>query len=231
MNIRKEHDYSALYAGIDQAIRADLSQMELYCELGRLICGRSEKGAAVAAAVYLAEKCPNKAGFSARNMRRMRDFYRMYENAPKLLAQAMHLNWTQNVVILEADLTLKERAWYIQEVEQFGWSKLTLQKKIAEAAHLAETLDSASGMCYNNRKTIHQGRSPRSGLQLCYTEPDGAAEAAFVKNDTGREFPFRLEHRRASGRFLKFVPSIRWKHSGQEPPNGYYGAEDLCIWL
>lgn len=91
MNIRKEHDYSALYAGIDQVIRANFSQMKLYCELGKLICARPEKGAAVAAAVYLAEKHPDKAGFSARNVRRMRDFYRMYENTPELLAQAMRL--------------------------------------------------------------------------------------------------------------------------------------------
>lgn len=205
--------------------------MELYCELGRLICGRLEKGAAVAAAAYLAEKYPDKAGFSARNVRRMRDFYRMYENVPELLAQAMHLGWTQNVVILEADLTLEECAWYLQAAEQFGWSKLTLQKKIAEAAHLEKALDPALEICYNGRKTIHQGRSPHSGLQLCYTEPDEAAEAAFVKNDTGMVFPFRLEHKCVPGSFLKFVPSIRWKHSGREPPAGHYGAEDLCIGL
>ena len=89
MNIRKEYDYSALFAGIDQAIRAGLSQMELYCELGRLICSRPEKGAAVAAAAYLAEKYPDQAGFSARNVRRMRDFYRMYKNDSELMTQAM----------------------------------------------------------------------------------------------------------------------------------------------
>ena len=43
MNIRKEYDYSTLLAGIDQVIRAELSQMELYCELGRLICSRPER--------------------------------------------------------------------------------------------------------------------------------------------------------------------------------------------
>ena len=62
MNIRKEHDYSALFAGIDQALRAELSQMKLYCELGKLICARPEKGAAVAASVYLAEKYPDQLG-------------------------------------------------------------------------------------------------------------------------------------------------------------------------
>lgn len=140
MNIRKEHDYSALYAGIDQAIDANLSQMKLYCELGRLICARPEKGTAVTAAAYFVRQYPEMSGFSPRNVRRMRDFYRTHENAPELLEQAMHIGWTQNVVILEADLTLEERAWYLQAAEQSGWSKLTLQKKIAEAAHLVKSL-------------------------------------------------------------------------------------------
>ena len=139
MNIRKEYDYCALYAGIDQATCVEYSQMELYCELGRLICARSEKGAAVAAATYLTEKYPNQEGFSARNVRRMRDFYKMYADVPELLDQAMLLGWTQNVVILEADLTLEERTWYLRAAGQFGWSKLTLQKKIAEAAHLVKS--------------------------------------------------------------------------------------------
>lgn len=162
MNIRKEHDYSALFAGINQAIRADFSQMELYYELGRLICARPEKGAAVAAAAYLAEKYPDQTGFSARNVRRMRDFYRMYENAPELLEQAMRLGWTQNVVILEADLTLEERAWYLQATEQFGWSKLTLQKKIEEGTHLGAMvdIDKEEPVCYTNGEAENQPATP-----------------------------------------------------------------------
>lgn len=35
------------------AMTADMSQMQLYCELGRLIYQCTEKGAAVAAAKYL----------------------------------------------------------------------------------------------------------------------------------------------------------------------------------
>lgn len=178
MNIRKEHDYSALFAGIDQSIRAELSQMELYCTLGQLICARLEKGAAVAAAAYLAEKYPDQAGFSARNVRRMRDFYRMYENAPELLAQAMHLGWTQNMVILEADLTLDERSWYIRAAVEQGWSKLTLQKKIAEAAHLTDFFvpvaevrcveqDEAAALILKNHKCRQNGNQyAKNGVKI-----------------------------------------------------------------
>ena len=57
MNIRKPVDYSAMYTGLDQALERTLPQMELYLEIGKLVSARTEKGAAVAAAEYLAVKC------------------------------------------------------------------------------------------------------------------------------------------------------------------------------
>ena len=94
MNIRKEIDYSAMFAALDLAISMNLPQMELYCEIGKAICARTEKGAAVAAASYLNEQYPDMAGFSPRNVRRMRDFYRLYGDMPELLANVLRLNWT-----------------------------------------------------------------------------------------------------------------------------------------
>lgn len=46
-------------------------------------------GAAVAAAEYLHNAYPDVSGFSPRNLRRMRDFYRAYEDAPEVMAEAM----------------------------------------------------------------------------------------------------------------------------------------------
>lgn len=65
----------------------------------------------------------------------MRDFYRTYENHPALLSRAMQLGWIQNVVIMEADLTMDLREWYIKAVQQFGWSKTELIANIAANAH------------------------------------------------------------------------------------------------
>ena len=81
----------------------------------------------------------------------MREFYRAYENAPEVLAQAMTIGWTQNIVILEVKLTLQERAWYIQATRKFGWSKLELQRKIAAGAHLEMALDFADDICYTEK--------------------------------------------------------------------------------
>lgn len=47
MNIRKNIDYSGLYDEIDRILAVGFSQMELYLELGRLVSGKPEKGAAV----------------------------------------------------------------------------------------------------------------------------------------------------------------------------------------
>ena len=152
MNVRKPIDYSAMFSALDTLMAADLPQMELYCEIGRLVSDRPEKGTAVAAAEYLCGMCPDVSGFSPRNLRRMRAFYRTYESSLEVLTQTMTIGWTQNVVILEAELTLQERAWYIRAVQQFGWSKLELQRKITSGAHLEISLDFTDGMCYTGEK-------------------------------------------------------------------------------
>ena len=101
MNTRKPTDYSAMYGTLDQLMGAELPQMELYFEIGRAVCAHPEKGAAVMAAEYLQENYPESKGFSPRNLRRMREFYRAYADNPELLALALKLGWTQNAAILK----------------------------------------------------------------------------------------------------------------------------------
>lgn len=150
MNIRKIVDYSAMYAGLDQMLERKLSQMELYFEIGKLVSSRKEKGAAVAAAEYLAAKCQNSSGFSPRNLRRMRDFFRTYESATDILREAFLIGWTQNVVILEADLTMEQRQWYIRATSKCNWSKMELLRQINDFAHEKMDLDVASAVCYTD---------------------------------------------------------------------------------
>ena len=76
MNVRKTVDYDAMFAALDMLMAATLPQMKLYTEIGQLVSGRPEKGAAVAAAEYLSGAYPDASGFSPRNLRRMREFYR-----------------------------------------------------------------------------------------------------------------------------------------------------------
>lgn len=43
MNIRKPTDYTAMFAALDKLMAAQLPQMELYCEIGRVVSGRGRK--------------------------------------------------------------------------------------------------------------------------------------------------------------------------------------------
>ena len=149
MNIRKAVDYSTMFAELESAMEADLPQMELYCEIGKAVCTRSEKGAAVAAAEFLKEQYPDMTGFSPRNVRRMRDFWQLYSDMPELLGEALRLNWTQNVVIMETELTAEERRWYIRQAAAQNLSKSELLRMIEDSAHLESVLDEKVDVWYN----------------------------------------------------------------------------------
>ena len=148
MNIRKNIDYSEMYEALDRLMAKQLPQMELYCEIGKAVCRRTEKGAAVMASEYLNKHYPDVKGFSPRSLRRMRDFYHTYENHPALLSRAMKLGWIQNVVIMEAELTMELREWYMKAANQFDWSKTELIANIAENAHENIALAIENEVCY-----------------------------------------------------------------------------------
>jgi hypothetical protein len=152
MNIRKNIDYSEMYETLDKLMAKQLRQMELYREIGKAVCRRTEKGAAVMASEYLNKQYPDVKGFSPRSLRRMRDFYRTYENQPALLCRAMKLGWIQNVVIMEAELTMELREWYMKAAEQFGWSKSELISGITKSIHLEIILEIEQEMCDNIQK-------------------------------------------------------------------------------
>ena len=111
MNVRKPVDYSTMYRELTAILAQNLSQMNEVYTIGKAISQRQKKGAAVAAAEFLQVNFPDRTGFSPRNVRRMRDFYRTYENNQTLLHLAMKIGWTLNVVIMEAELTRDARRW------------------------------------------------------------------------------------------------------------------------
>ena len=167
MNVRKAVDYSTMFKTLDTLLAKALPQMELYYEVGRLVGNRPEKGSAVATAEYLCDTYPGTPGFSPRNLRRMRRFYQTYQNAPEALAKGMTIGWTQNVVILEADLAFQERVWYVQAAQKFGWSKLELQRKIKERAHLESTLDLGPNVCYTEENHTDMERKNNDKNTFC----------------------------------------------------------------
>lgn len=148
MNIRKPVDFSEMYASLDMAVAGKYAQMQMYAMIGQAVTSREEKGAAVAAAEYLQNRYPDMSGFSPRNLRRMRDFYRTYAQDSSLLDLALQIGWTQNVIILEADLTMQERKWYLEQINVCGWSKKQLTESIQNNILLADAPGKTEASCH-----------------------------------------------------------------------------------
>ncbi len=215
MNIRKHTDYSAMYAELDKLMAAGLPQVRLYFLIGKAVSARAEKGAAVAASEYLQKTYPDCSGFSPRNLRRMREFYHTYEKAPRLAERAMRIGWTQNVVILEAELTIEERAWYLRAAELFCWSKTELTMQIGVSAHLKISLDESEKMCYTyTEKVVREYEVRDEANTFCVSrqhlqESDGRVcdEGPGKKTGTREGFPYRVSCHQLRGDWKSSVLS------------------------
>ena len=199
MNIRKPTDYTTMFAALDAAVAAQLPQMELYREIGRVVSRRSGKGAAVAASEYLQATYPAAKGFSPRNVRRMRAFYAAYEESPEIMHLAMHLGWTQNVAILEGCGSSAERAWYIRAALHFGWKKAKLLNAIESQAWLHSSLDEQAVSCYTEEKEISQESESDEEDTLCVSwkylpQPHGRVrdEGLGAEGGAGVTIPYRI---------------------------------------
>ena len=169
MNVRKPVDYGTMYRKLAAILAQNLPQMDEVYAIGKTISQRPEKGAAVAAAGFLQANFLDRTGFSPRNVRRMRDFYKTYENDQTLLRLAMKIGWTLNVVIMEAELTREIRKWYLEQARERQWSKAVLLEKLASAAHLEKLLDADADTCYTGKKAGGDMRQPVTAvLQRCW---------------------------------------------------------------
>ena len=149
MNVRKPVDYGTMYRELTAILAQNLPQMiEIYA-IGKAISQRPEKGAAVAAAEFLQANFPDRTGFSPRNVRRMRDFFKVYENDQTLLRLAMKIGWTLNVVIMEAELTRAQRLSCLQRTASEKLSKKELLEIILNGVFAEESIDAPDEICYN----------------------------------------------------------------------------------
>ena len=178
MNVRKPTDYSAMYGILDQLMGAEFPQMELYFEIGKIVCAHPEKGTAVMAAEYLQANYPGDRGFSPRNLRRMREFYRAYADNSELRALALKLGWTQNMAILEGCESFDERIWYLRAALGHHWTKVELLEQIQAGAWLREELDEPDNTCYTESNIVSVGCLEHEEDPFCVSwqylsEPDG----------------------------------------------------------
>ena len=164
MNVRKAVDYSTMYRELTAILAQNLPQMDEVYAIGKAISQRPEKGAAVAAAEFLQANFPDRTGFSPRNVRRMRDFYRTYENDQTLLRLAMKIGWTLNVVIMEAELTRAQRMLCLQVTTVKNRSKKELLEIILNGAFVEEAVDEPDEIC-NNITNLSEDRNDQTQFE------------------------------------------------------------------
>ena len=152
MNVRKLVDYGTMYQELTAILAHNLPQMDEIHIIGKAISQRPEKSAAVAAAEFLQTNFPDRTGFSPRNVRRMRDFYRTYENDQTLLRLAMKIGWTLNVVIMESELTNAQRISCLQRTVAEKLSKKKLLEIISNGVFAEKPIDEPDEICYNITK-------------------------------------------------------------------------------
>ena len=175
MNVRKPVDYGAMYQELTAILSRNLPQMDEIYAIGKAISQRPEKGAAVAAAEFLQANFLDRTGFSPRNVRRMRDFYKVYENDEPLLRLAMKIGWTLNVVIMEAELTRDVRKWYLEQAKIRNWTKAELQLAIIAEEYKAAFVEATAAIASNQtlrKKTYctvrgQQGNRENTAVHFC----------------------------------------------------------------
>ena len=246
MNTRKPTDYSAMYSTLDQLMVAGLPQTELYFEIGGAVCARPEKGAAVMAAEYLQENYPKAKGFSPRNLRRMREFYRAYTDNPELRALAQKLGWTQNAAILEGCESSQERAWYLRAAQEHRWTKAELLEQIQADAWLWEGLDEPDNTCYTESNTVSAGCLKHDEDPFCVSrqylsEPDGRVCDEGLGEEDGVRGQFQIDSAATSREEIgnPVYPPARRKlaehgtscggHAARQLRNSDYEEYDLLI--
>lgn len=148
MEISLDNDYKELLKEIkdkvrNSQIRASLSVnsevIQLYWDIGRQICEKQEKaqwGDKVLDVLSkdLQNAFPKMQGFSTTNLKRMRQFYTIYQKVeigaqpvPQLMSQ---VPWGHIITLMQKIKDHDEREWYALKTIEFGWSRPILVMQI-----------------------------------------------------------------------------------------------------
>ena len=112
--------------------------VELYWQIGNYLSLKvSEQGWGKSTikelALWLAEHEPNLRGFSAQNLWRMRQFYEIYANQPKLSTLLRELPWSSHLHLISKCQTAQEREFYLQIAIRERWTVRDLEQQINNA--------------------------------------------------------------------------------------------------
>ena len=168
-NNSQEYIEIILASANDYISREKSNLLELYNIVGKAIAEQGEKAFIPHLVNILVENFPKLKGFSARNLRRMRDFYNTYKDRPDLFEKAKTLSWTINCVIIENLESYDEYEFYLKLAEKETLSKLSLLSAINESVHMKTTETEVSkqeGFC-DTFKVILASNTTRTTKTNC----------------------------------------------------------------
>ncbi|MDQ6469015.1 PDDEXK nuclease domain-containing protein [Flavobacterium sp. LHD-80] len=121
------------------AITAVNTEMiNLYWNIGQYIHNRIEteewgKSVVKELADFLQKSEPDLKGFSDANLWRMRQFYEIYRDTPKLAPLVREINWSNNLIIFSRCKTVEEREFYLSFSKRENYSKRELERQISSS--------------------------------------------------------------------------------------------------
>ena len=125
-----------------QAVNREL--IELYWKIGEYISNKTlEEGWGKSTVQNLAEYIQNAEpgikGFSDKNLWRMKQFYEVYKDHPKLSTLLREISWSHNMMIMSKCDTIEEKEFYLQLVVNERYTKRELERQI-NACYYERTL-------------------------------------------------------------------------------------------
>lgn len=116
-------------------ISANYYLLNLYWEIGNIIVDKKKKqgwgtGVIENLSKDLRKTFPTMKGFSARNLRCMKQFAENYTDAEMIENMLSQLSWSHNMVLIGKVKDIKEREWYINKCIENGWSRTVMIHQI-----------------------------------------------------------------------------------------------------
>ena len=106
--------------------------IDLYYYVGKLVFENSSWGNKFIENLSIAMKIefPNIKGFSVRNIKNMKKFYKELRANEKVQMASAQIPWSHNMIIIDKVKNIDERLWYIEKCVENGWSANILEIQI-----------------------------------------------------------------------------------------------------
>lgn len=126
--INHQDAFAKVYSMITEAQSKAWQQInktliELYWNIGRYVFEKNKsdgwgKSVVENMSKYITSKNPSIKGFSARNIRRMSQFFETYQNQEKLSALLTEITWSNHLHILSKTKSIEEKQFYLELASQ-----------------------------------------------------------------------------------------------------------------